>query len=56
MSNESMLMIVVIGGIAGWLAGLILRGTGYGVIGDIIVSLVGAFVGNWFVRAQSARG
>jgi uncharacterized membrane protein YeaQ/YmgE (transglycosylase-associated protein family) len=51
MSNESMLMIGVIGGIAGWLAGLILRGTGYGVIGDIIVGLIGAFVGNWFVRA-----
>jgi uncharacterized membrane protein YeaQ/YmgE (transglycosylase-associated protein family) len=51
MSNESILMIVVIGGIAGWLAGLILRGTGYGVIADIIVGLIGAFVGNWLVRA-----
>jgi uncharacterized membrane protein YeaQ/YmgE (transglycosylase-associated protein family) len=51
MSNESILMIVVIGGIAGWLAGLILRGTGYGILGDIIVGLIGAFVGNWLVRA-----
>jgi uncharacterized membrane protein YeaQ/YmgE (transglycosylase-associated protein family) len=51
MSNESILMIVVIGIFAGWLAGLILRGTGYGIIGDIIISLIGAFVGNWLVRA-----
>jgi uncharacterized membrane protein YeaQ/YmgE (transglycosylase-associated protein family) len=50
-SNESILMVVVIGGVAGWLAGLILRGTGYGIIGDIIVGLIGAFVGNWLVRA-----
>lgn len=51
MSNESILMIIVIGGVAGWLAGLILRGTGYGIIGDVIVGLIGAFVGNWLVRA-----
>ena len=44
-------MIVVIGGIAGWLAGLMLHGTGYGILGDIIVGLIGAFVGNWLVRA-----
>jgi uncharacterized membrane protein YeaQ/YmgE (transglycosylase-associated protein family) len=50
-SNESILMVIVIGGVAGWLAGLILRGTGYGIIGDIIVGLIGAFVGNWLVRA-----
>jgi len=51
MSNESTLMIVVIGGVAGWLAGLVLRGTGYGIIGDIVVGLIGAFIGNWLVRA-----
>ena len=51
MSNESILMIIVIGGVAGWLAGLIVRGSGYGIIGDIIVGLIGAFVGNWIVRA-----
>jgi uncharacterized membrane protein YeaQ/YmgE (transglycosylase-associated protein family) len=51
MSNQSILMIIVIGGLAGWLAGLIVRGSGYGIIGDIIVGLIGAFVGNWIVRA-----
>src|SRR5262249_59684163 len=49
--DESILMVVVIGGVAGWLAGLILRGTGYGIIGDIIIGLIGAFIGNWLVRA-----
>ncbi len=51
MSNDSILMILVIGGVAGWLAGLILRGTGYGIIGDVVVGLIGAFLGNWLVRA-----
>jgi uncharacterized membrane protein YeaQ/YmgE (transglycosylase-associated protein family) len=50
MSNDSILMILVIGGVAGWLAGLILRGTGYGIIGDVVVGLIGAFLGNWLVR------
>jgi uncharacterized membrane protein YeaQ/YmgE (transglycosylase-associated protein family) len=36
---------LVIGLIAGWLAGLAMRGGGYGVIGDIIVGLIGAFIG-----------
>jgi len=52
MSNDSILMIVVIGGVVGWLAGLLLRGTGYGIIGDIVVGLIGAFVGNWLARAM----
>src|SRR5262245_3738357 len=52
MSNESILMTIVIGGVAGWLAGILLRGTGYGIIGDVLVGLVGAFVGNWLVRAM----
>jgi uncharacterized membrane protein YeaQ/YmgE (transglycosylase-associated protein family) len=50
MSNESILMIIVIGAVAGWLAGLLLRGTGYGIIGDVVVGLIGAFVGNWLLR------
>ena len=50
MSNESMLMIILAGGVAGWLAGLLLRGSGYGVIGDVAVGLIGAFIGNWLLR------
>jgi uncharacterized membrane protein YeaQ/YmgE (transglycosylase-associated protein family) len=36
---------LIVGLIAGWLAGLLMRGGGYGVIGDIIVGLIGAFIG-----------
>src|SRR5215469_13042000 len=53
MSNESILMTVVIGGLAGWLAGHVMRGSGYGIVGNIVVGLLGAFVGNWLLRAMN---
>ena len=53
MSNESILMMIVIGGVAGWLAGLVTRGSGYGIVGDIVVGLLGAFIGSWLLRALS---
>ena len=36
-----------IGGVIGWLAGLIVRGRGFGIIGDIVVGIVGAMLGGW---------
>lgn len=47
MSSESILVIIVVGIIAGWLAGLIVQGTGLGVIGDLVIGIVGAFIGDW---------
>jgi len=44
LSNESILVILFVGLVAGWLAGKIVRGTGYGIIGDIVVGIAGAFV------------
>ncbi len=38
---------IVVGLIAGWLAGLIVRGAGYGLIGDIIVGVIGGVLGGW---------
>ena len=38
---------LVVGLIAGWLASMVMRGGGYGLIGDIIVGVVGALVGGW---------
>jgi uncharacterized membrane protein YeaQ/YmgE (transglycosylase-associated protein family) len=49
MSNQSLLVILVVGIVAGWLAGKIVRGTGFGIIGDLLVGIVGAFIGNWFL-------
>ena len=39
-----------IGGVIGWLAGLITRGRGFGVIGDIVIGIVGAMLGGWMAR------
>jgi len=38
---------IVLGLVAGWLAGMIMRGGGYGLIGDIVLGVLGAFVGGW---------
>ncbi len=38
---------IIVGLIAGWLAGLIMKGGGYGLIGDLILGLIGAVVGGW---------
>jgi len=49
---------LVIGLIAGWLAGLVLKGSGYGLVGDILVGILGGVVGAWlfvFVVPASAR-
>ena len=43
-SNEGILVILFVGLIAGWLAGKIVRGTGFGIIGDILVGIAGALV------------
>lgn len=38
---------LIIGAIAGWLAGMLVKGGGFGLIVDIIVGIVGAFIGGW---------
>jgi uncharacterized membrane protein YeaQ/YmgE (transglycosylase-associated protein family) len=38
---------IVVGAIAGWLAGLVMKGRGFGLIGDIIVGVVGGLIGGW---------
>jgi uncharacterized membrane protein YeaQ/YmgE (transglycosylase-associated protein family) len=44
MSNEGILVILFVGLIAGWLAGKVVRGTGFGIIGDIVVGIAGALL------------
>ncbi|WP_313528864.1 GlsB/YeaQ/YmgE family stress response membrane protein [Shinella sp.] len=44
MGIESILIFLLVGAIAGWLAGLIVSGFGYGLIGNIVVGIVGAFI------------
>ncbi len=40
---------IVIGGVAGWLAGQFMRGGGLGLIGNIIVGIIGGFIGGWIL-------
>ncbi len=46
-SNEGILVILFVGLVAGWLAGKIVRGTGFGIIGDILVGIAGALVASY---------
>jgi len=46
---EAILYWVVVGLIAGWIAGLVMKGSGYGVIGDIVLGILGAIIGGWLV-------
>jgi len=47
LSNESILVILFVGLVAGWLAGKIVRGTGFGIIGDILVGIAGALIASF---------
>ena len=47
MAAHGIIVWLVIGAIAGWLAGLIVGGGGFGLLGDIVVGIVGAFAGGW---------
>jgi uncharacterized membrane protein YeaQ/YmgE (transglycosylase-associated protein family) len=47
MSLTNLIWFLLIGLIAGWLAGRVMRGGGYGVVGDMIVGVIGALIGGW---------
>jgi uncharacterized membrane protein YeaQ/YmgE (transglycosylase-associated protein family) len=47
MSGESLLVILAVGIAAGWLAGQFVQGTGFGLVGDLIVGIAGAFIASW---------
>ena len=49
LSGESILIILLVGLIAGWLAGKIVQGTGFGLVGDIAIGIVGAFIASWLL-------
>ena len=47
LSTESLLIILLVGAIAGWIAGQIVRGYGFGLLGSIAIGIVGALIGSW---------
>jgi uncharacterized membrane protein YeaQ/YmgE (transglycosylase-associated protein family) len=49
MDLQGLLILLIVGAIAGWLAGIIIRGFGFGLIGNIIVGIVGAVIAGWLL-------
>ena len=47
MALNALIWILLVGLIAGWLAGRVMRGGGFGVVGDMIVGVIGALIGGW---------
>lgn len=46
---QSLVIFLIIGAVAGWLAGLIVKGIGFGLVGNIVVGIVGAFIAGWLL-------
>jgi len=51
MDIQSIIIWIIVGAIAGWLAGMVVKGGGFGLIGDIIVGIVGALIAGWLLPA-----
>lgn len=51
MDMQALLIWVIVGAVAGWLAGLVVRGFGFGLLGNIIVGILGAVLGGWLFGA-----
>lgn len=47
MGPRQLILFLLIGLAAGWLAGRIMKGKGFGLLGDLVVGVIGAFVGGW---------
>jgi uncharacterized membrane protein YeaQ/YmgE (transglycosylase-associated protein family) len=50
LSNQGVIVILVVGLIAGWLAGKVVRGNGFGLVGDAAIGIVGALIGDWLLH------
>ena len=49
MTTESIIIWLIVGGVAGFLAGLVVKGFGFGLVGNIVVGIVGAFLAGWLL-------
>jgi uncharacterized membrane protein YeaQ/YmgE (transglycosylase-associated protein family) len=47
MATETLLIWLAVGAVAGWLAGTLVKGGGFGLLGDIVVGILGAFIAGW---------
>ncbi len=51
MSAMQILVFFVVGGLAGWIAGVVVRGGGQGILVNVLVGILGAFLGGWVFSA-----
>jgi uncharacterized membrane protein YeaQ/YmgE (transglycosylase-associated protein family) len=49
MTIEGLIILLVVGAVAGWLAGVIMKGYGFGLIGNIVVGIIGAVIAGWLL-------
>jgi len=49
MGISSIIVWLIVGAIAGWLAGLIVKGGGFGLLGNIVIGIIGAVVAGWLL-------
>lgn len=49
MDSTTLIVILVVGAVAGWLAGLVFKGEGFGLLGNIIVGILGGVIGGWLM-------
>ena len=47
MNVQQLIVFLVIGGVAGWLAGLIMKTGGFGIVGNVLIGVIGAVLGGW---------
>ena len=50
MTLTGLIILIVVGLVAGWLAGIIWRGGGFGLLGNLVVGLIGSFLGSFIFR------
>lgn len=55
MDGQSLIIILILGALAGWLAGLITQGGGLGLIGNIVAGIIGSFIGYWLLPKLGIR-
>jgi len=49
MDAQALIIWLIVGAIAGWLAGMVVKGSGYGLIGDIVVGILGGLIAGWLL-------
>lgn len=57
MNGKSLLIFLLVGVLAGWLGGIVVKGYGLGLVGDMVVGVIGSFIGGWlFNNFHIVRG